>query len=65
MPAGLQALPPERVPIAVAAALSETVYYYPLPLALLLLLRAQAQGFQLMLNTELLSYVSLIFRFED
>ena len=66
MPAGLlsQALPREHSLIAVAALLAETVDYYPWPLALHLL-RAPAQGFQLMLNTELVSYVSLIFRYED
>jgi hypothetical protein len=57
-------VPHERSLIAAAAALSETVCYYPLLLALLLL-RAPAQGFQLMLNTELISYFSLIYRLED
>jgi hypothetical protein len=55
-------LPRERLLIAAAVVLSETVYYYPLPLALFLL-RAQVQVFQLILNTELISYVSLIFRY--
>jgi len=66
MPAGLLSLgvPPEHSLIAAAASLSLGVYSYPLPLALLLLLRAPAQGFQLMLNTELISYFSLIFRCE-
>jgi len=57
MPAGLlsQASPPEHSLTAAAASLSLVVYSYPLPLALLLL-PAPAQGFQLMLNTELISY---------
>jgi hypothetical protein len=60
----MPAAPRERSLIAAAALLSEPVYPYPLPLVLLLL-RAPAQGFQLILNTELISYVSLIFRLED
>jgi hypothetical protein len=66
MPAGLlsQAVLPGERSIAAAPLLAETVDYYPWPLVLHLL-RAPAQGFQLMLNTELISYVSLIFRYGD
>jgi hypothetical protein len=65
MPAGLlsRGAPPERLLIAAAALLSLAVYSSPLPLAPLLR-RAPAQGFQCILNTELISYSSLIFHLE-
>src|SRR5215469_13664857 len=59
-----QAVLGEHWLISAAAVLFGRVYPYPLPLALLLW-QARVQGFQLMLNTELISYVSLIFRYED
>jgi hypothetical protein len=64
MPAALLSpdAPRERWLIAAAASLSVVVYSYPLPLALLLL-RAPAQGSQCILNTELISYFSVIFHF--
>jgi hypothetical protein len=64
MPAGLlsQDVPPEPSLIAVAALLSERVYSSPLLLALLLM-RARGQGCLCKLNTELLSYFSLISHF--
>jgi hypothetical protein len=66
MPAALLSpgVPAEPSLIAAAALLSQAVYLCPLPLALPPP-RAPEQGFQCILNTELLSYSSLIFHFED
>src|SRR5262245_52199859 len=65
MPAGPLSpdAPSERLLIASAASLSLAVYSCPLPPALLLR-RAPEQGFQCILNTELISYSSLIFHME-